>query len=271
MMQVNVKRSELVQFHSAFYNSCPITSHNIYLTFSPDNFFLLAKVISSFLSKKIKLNILVDDYSSVDIIHTSEAIDKNLLQNVLDTMDQQALLDDVGFIHFKSANSLSVLILLEAFLAKKDLLTRIQSHEDAIVLNKLFSIRKKLGYSNSFNSNPLLNENSFSLKMGAIVNVADDSGAKAVQIVSEVEPMVYIVNIVKVKFGNEHKFPHGKKYAAVLLRNLLLNCTLANDVCLFSYHNGITQPLFTTVLNRGVTLSKDLLNYEQINDSCSFT
>ena len=65
-MQVNVKHSELVQFHSAFYNSCPVTFHNIYLTFSPDNFFLLAKVISSFLSKKIKLNILVDDYSEDD-------------------------------------------------------------------------------------------------------------------------------------------------------------------------------------------------------------
>ena len=110
-----------------------------------------------------------------------------------------------------------------------------------------------------------------SLRIGDVAIVADDSGAKTVQIVSEVAPMVYIVNVLKAKFGNDFKFPHGKKYAAVLIKNLLQDCdSYSSEVCLFEYYGGLTQPLFNSVFYNGIVFPKAVLNFKKITGSCLF-
>jgi len=99
----------------------------------------------------------------------------------------------------------------------------------------------------------------------------DDSGAKTVQVQGLVEPFIYSVTILKVKFGNEHKFPYGKKYAAVLLRDLIVDCECLDKVCLFEYFNGITKPLFSSISYNGVVIQQTELDYKQIIDSCCFS
>jgi hypothetical protein len=132
----------------------------------------------------------------------------------------------------------------------------------------LFSIGKKLGYTNY---KQLFPQSTFcSLNRGDILNVVDDSGVKTVQVEGLVEPLIYTVTILKVKFGNEHKFPYGKKYAGVLLRHLIVDCDSSDKVCLFEYFNGITKPLFNSISFNGLTILQTELDYKQIIDSCFF-
>lgn len=268
-MQANVMRSDLLRFYNSLLKVSPATLSNVYLIVSPEDFFLLAKIISSALSKKIVLDIQYDDQVTVRSIYATETLDKNILQSVLDTMDQQALLQHDGLIRLKLMHSLSVVILLEALLSKNDALERVQPHQEYLVLKKVYSIRKKLGYSNF--SDLAIEQVVPSLRIGDVAIVADDSGAKTVQIVSEVAPMVYIVNVLKAKFGNDFKFPHGKKYAAVLIKNLLQDCdSYSSEVCLFEYYGGLTQPLFKSVFYNGIVFPKAVLNFKQITGSCLF-
>jgi hypothetical protein len=268
-MQVNVMRSDLLRFYYGFLKVSPATLSNVYLTVSPGDFFLLAKVISSALNKKIVLDIQYDDQLSIHSIYASETLDKNVLQSVLDSMDQQSLLHHDGLIHLKLMHSLSVVILLETLLSKNNALERVQPHQEYLVFKKLYSIRKKLGYSNFCDMT--VQKALPSLRIGDVAIVADDSGAKEVRVVSEVAPMIYIVNILKTKFGNDFKFPPGKKYAAVLIQNLLQDCNdFSNEVCLFEYYGGLTQPLFTSVVYNGAVFPKTVLNFKHIVESCSF-
>ena len=268
-MQINVKRSNLLRFYSLFCNAYPATLSSSYFSVSLDDFFLLGKVVSSALTKKVTLSIDQDDHTPICLcFYESEMLDKNVLQSVLDALDQQAAMNNGAVINFKLTNGLAVLALLESLLVDKNLPLKMQPHQELIVLERLFAIRKKLGYSNF--DNLVVSKISFSLKTGDIATVADNSGAKTVQILSQVEPMVYIVKVVKTKFGNQHKFPHGKKYAAVLLHDLLLDADFSNEVCLFEYFGGITQPLFTSVFYKGRVIPKDVLNYQKIIDSCLF-
>jgi len=267
-MQVYVKRSDLLRIHATFCDTYPTTFNTIYLNVSPDDFLLLAKVVATFLSKEVIFNIDNDDQADIPCIYQTETLDKHVLQNVLDTMEQQALLHHGAVVKLKLTNALFILILLERILVDKNSVRKMQSHQDSITLGKLFSIQNKLGFSNFDYS--IGNNISFSLKSGDIATVADNSGAKTVQILSEIEPMVYIVKILTIKFGNEHRFPHGKKYAAVLLHDLSLDSDLSNKVCLFDYLGGITQPLFTLFFDNGLWLSKDALNYKKIINSCLF-
>jgi hypothetical protein len=268
-MQANVMRSDLLRFYYSLLKVSPAMLSNVYLTVSPEDFFLLAKIISSALSKKIVLDIQYDDQVTVHSIYATETLDKNILQSVLDNMDQHALLQHDGLIRLKLMHSLSVVILLETLLSKNNALERVQPHQEYLVFKKLYSIRKKLGYSNF--SDMTVQKALPSLRIGDVAIVADDSGAKEVRIISEVAPMIYIVNILKTKFGNDFKFPPGKKYAAVLIQNLLQDCYFAsNEVCLFEYYGGLTQPLFTSVVHNRTVFPKAVLNFKRIVESCLF-
>jgi hypothetical protein len=267
-MQVYVKRSDLLRVYTTFCNAYPTTFNTIYLNVSPDDFLLLAKVVAISLSKEVIFSIDYDDQTNISCIYQTETLDKHVLQNVLDTMEQQALLHRGAVVNLKLTNALIILILLERILVDKNSVRKMQSHQDSITLAKLFSIQNKLGFSNFDYS--IGNNISFSFKSGDTAIVADNSGAKTVQILSEIEPMVYIVRILTIKFGNEHRFPHGKKYAAVLLHDLSSDSDFSNKVCLFDYLGGITQPLFTLVFDNGLWFSKDVLNYQKIINSCLF-
>jgi hypothetical protein len=267
-MQVYVKRSDLLRIYTTFCNAYPSTFNNTYLSVSPDEFLLLAKLISIFLTKEVIFNMDYDDQADISCIYQTETLDKHVLQNLLDTMEQQALLHHGAVVKLKLTNASVILTMLERILVDKNSNCKMQSHQDSITLGKLFSIQNKLGFSNF--DYPIGNNIHFSLKTGDTAIVADNSGAKTVQILSEIEPMVYIVRILTTKFGNERKFPHGKKYAVVLLHDLLSDAELSNKVCLFDYLGGITQPLFTLVFDNGLWLSKDVLNYQKIINSCLF-
>lgn len=267
-MQVYLKRSDLLRVYTTFCNAYPTTFNTINLNVSLYDFLLLAKVVAISLSKEVILSIDYDDQTDISCIYQTETLDKHVLQNVLDTMEQQALFHRGAVVKLKLTNALVILILLERILVDKNSVCKIQSHQDSITLGKLFSIQNKLGFSNF--DYPIGNNIPFSLKTGDTAIVADNSGAKTVQILSEIEPMVYIVRILTTKFGNEHKFPHGKRYAVVLLNDLLSDAELSNKVCLFDYLGGITQPLFTLVFDKGLWLSKDVLNYQKIINSCLF-
>ena len=274
-MKINVKRSDLLRFHSIFYNSFSATLNKVYFTFCPNDFFLLAKIISSALSKNINLRVQHDNQTMIQSSNESKNIDKSILQDVLKTMDDSAFLNDHGTIDFTLSDSSSVLILLENLLLTNDVLGKTysvkntKSTKDSLTDQMLFSIGKKLGYT-MYNQSFVQNATCF-LNRGHILNVADDSGVKTVQVESVVEPLIYIVSILKVKFGNEHKFPYGKKYAAVLLRDLISGCESSDKVCLFEYFNGLTKPLFCSISHNGTIISQTDLNYNAIIDSCLFT
>ena len=272
MMKINVKRSDLLRFHSTFFNACPVALNKVYLTFCCNDFLLLAKVIASALSKNIILQIQYDDQAIIHPFYESNIINKMILQDVLNIMDDSALLNDHGMIGLTLSDSLSVLVLLENLLLANNVLLKTRLVKDSLTYQKLFSIGKKLGYTNYnklFNNN---NNNTFcSFNRGDILNVIDDSGAKTVQVEGLVEPFIYSVTILKVKFGNEHKFPYGKKYAAVLLRDLIVDCKCLDEVCLFEYFNGITKPLFSSISYNGVVIQQTELDYKQIIDSCCFS
>lgn len=269
MMKINVKRSDLLRFHSTFFNACPVALNKVFLTFCSNDFLLLAKVIASALSKNITLQIQYDDQAIIHPFYESNIINKMILQDVLNIMDDSALLNDHGMIGLTLSDSLSVLVLLENLLLANNVLLKTHLVKDSLTYQKLFSIGKKLGYTNY---NKLFNNNAFcSFNRGDILNVIDDSGAKTVQVEGLVEPFIYSVTILKVKFGNEHKFPYGKKYAAVLLRDLIVDCECLDKVCLFEYFNGITKPLFSSISYNGVLIQQTELDYRQIIDSCCFS
>ena len=270
MMKINVKRSDLLRFHTIFFNACPVALNKVYLTFCSNDFLLLAKVIASALSKNITLQIQYDDQAIIHPFYEPNIINKMILKDVLNIMDDSALLNDHGMIGLTLSDSLSVLVLLENLLLANNVLLKTHLVKDSLTYQKLFSIGKKLGYTNY---NKLLNNNNTfcSFNRGDILNVIDDSGAKTVQVEGLVEPFIYSVTILKVKFGNEHKFPYGKKYAGVLLRDLIVDCDSSDKVCLFEYFNGITKPLFSSISFNGLTVQKTALDYKQIIDSCFFT
>lgn len=270
MMKINVKRSDLLRFHSTFFSACPVALNKVYLTFCCNDFFLLAKVIASALSKNIILQIQYDDQAIIHPFYESNIINKMILQDVLNIMDDSALLNDHGMIGLTFSDSLSVLVLLENLLLGNNVLSKTHLVKDSLTYQKLFSIGKKLGYTNY---NKLFNNNNTFcyFNRGDILNVIDDSGVKTVQVEGLLEPFIYSVTILKVKFGNEHKFPYGKKYAAVLLRDLIVDCECVDKVCLFEYFNGITKPLFSSIFYNGVVIQQTELDYKQIIDLCCFS
>ena len=269
MMKINVKRSDLLRFYFTFNKACPTALNKVHLTFFPNDFFLLAKVIGFALSKNITLRIQYDDQTTIHPLYKSNILNEIILQDVLNVMDDSAFLNDHGTIGLTLGDGLSVLILLENLLLENNVLVKTYSVKDSLTYQKLFSIGKKLGYTNY---KQLFPHNTFcSLNRGDILNVVDDSGVKTVQVESLVEPLIYTVTILKVKFGNEHKFPYGKKYAGVLLRDLIVDCDSSDKVCLFEYFNGITKPLFSSISFNGLTVQKTALDYKQIIDSCFFT
>jgi hypothetical protein len=91
-----------------------------------------------------------------------------------------------------------------------------------------------------------------------------------VKVIGEVAPFIYIVNVEQTKFKHRALFPHGKKYAAVLLSSLLPTYTGMDTVCLFEYYDGITKPLFTKVVTKNTFVLADSLDYHLIINHCLF-
>lgn len=268
-MQINVKRSDLLRFYSTFFQAYPVALNKVHLTFCPNLLFLLSKVIASALSADILLKIEHDDKTIIYPLYKSGVIDKNILQDVLTNIDDSIFFNDDGTIDLTLNDGSSILFLLENLLLENSFSSKTQSFKNPLTYQKLFSIQKKLGYSNF--SGSFLTKNMSPLNSGDILNVVDNSGVKTVKVLSEIEPFVYIVSIAKLKFGNEHKFPYGKKYAAVLLRDLISGCESSDKVCLFEYFNGLTKPLFCSISHNGTIISQTDLNYNAIIDSCLFT
>lgn len=266
-MRVNVKRSDLLRLYRVFSDTFPEVN-TISLTLDPHHYVLLSKIICSVFNHNSRLDIDRDDETSVLTLYQSLTIDKNILSNVLHVMDQQAVLNEEGNINIEFTNALQILHVLETFLLEKKVF--IASNENLVLVpeEKLFSIHKKLGYAN-FTNQTAIGKESY-LKTGAVVRVADNSGAKFVKIVSEIEPSVYIVTIEKASLKDRVKFPYGKTYCGVLVRFSESSYYSWDEVCLFEYYDGIKQQLFTSIPKGTVALCTNLSQYKTIIHSCIF-
>ena len=267
-MKVNVKRSDLLRLYNIFNRISP-ESNTIYLMMDPYDYILLSKIVSFVFSNNSVLHVDIDDNTSVQITYQSLTIDKDILLNILDVMDEQAILDSDSNIHVELTNGLQILYLLENLLLGKKLLVAMNEHFLSLMEKRLLSIQKKLGYTSLTKQSFTIIKGSY-LKIGDLVRVADNSGAKLVKIVSEIEPSVYIVTIAKTNLGYEFKFPYGKKYCAVLVRFSEFGYYEYNEVCLFDYYDGIKEPLFSSILNGTVAPCTNLSQYETIIRSCIF-
>jgi len=204
-MQVNVKRSYLLLLYRNFSEVFP-DLNRIYLTMKPYDYILMAKLIASVFSKKIVLNIQNDDQDAVNTLYQSGDLDKDVLLYVLSSMEEQATLDEQGMVDFELPNGLELLHLLEALLCKNEAQTTKKYFQESIIFEKLFLIEKKLGYTHA--EEKFLNENSSSVKSGDILNVSDNSGAKLVKVIIEIEPSVYLVSVEKTALGHQSTFPY---------------------------------------------------------------
>ena len=266
-MKVYVKRSNLLHFHRSFYDSS--TELNcINLTLVPRDFLFLAKIFCSFFTKEIYVCVQDDNQDDFRILRGLGPIDKDILYNLINSLDEQAVLDKNGNISIQLTNSLHALKVLEVFLSSKSVQNPIFESDKGVILNKLLSIQRKLGYTNY--KQDLLKNNSSFLNPGDFANVADDSGASLVRVICEVAPFIYIVNVEQTKFNREARFSHGKKYAAVLLSTLLPTSREIKNVCLFEYYDGITKPLFTKVINKNTFVPVDSLDFHLIINHCLF-
>jgi hypothetical protein len=126
-MKVNVKRSELLRFYFTFNNTCPTALNKVYLTFCPNDFFLLAKVIGFALSKNITLRIQYDDQTIIHPSYQTNIMNKIILQDVLNVMDDSSFLNDHGTIGLTLGDGLSVLVLLENLLLENYVLVKTHS------------------------------------------------------------------------------------------------------------------------------------------------
>jgi len=266
-MQVNVKRSFLLLLYRNFAEVSQ-DLNRIYLTTRPHDYVLMAKLIASIFTKKIVVNIQNDERDTVSTVYQKGQADKDALYFVLSSMEEQAVLDEQGMVDFELPNGLGLLYILEAFLTNNPIQCTHMHYQESLILEKLYLIEKKLGYTHA--EEKFLHETSSSVKSGDILNVSDNSGAKAVKVIIELEPSVYLVSVEKVALGNQDTFPYDSKYAAVLTRKIFPEHHSPTDVCLFQYHHGIGKPLFTVIARSKDIFLKDLPNYTSILDSSFF-
>jgi len=215
---------------------------------------LLAKIFYSFFIKEIYVCVQNDNQDDFRTLRDLAPIDKDILYSLINSLDEQAVLDKNGNVSILLTNSLHALKVLEFFLSSKSDQNLIFESDKEVILRKLLSIQRKFGYTN-YKQDLLKNNFSFSLHPGDFANVADDSGASLVRVICEVAPFIYIVNVEQTKFNREARFSHGKKYAAVLLSTLFPTFRETKNVCLFEYYDGITKPLFTKVINKNTFVS----------------
>jgi len=266
-MKVYVKRSDLLHFHRSFYDSST-ELNTIYLTLTPRDLFLLAKIFCSFFTKEICVRVRNDNQGDFKTSRDLGPINKDILHGLINSLDEQAVLSKDGNISIQLTNSLCALKAFEVLLLSKSIQNYSFECDQQIILGKLRSIERKCGYTN--HKQELLEKNLSYLHPGDLVNVADDSGASLVKVIGEVAPFIYIVNVEQTKFKHRALFPHGKKYAAVLLSSLLPTYTGMDTVCLFEYYDGITKPLFTKVVTKNTFVLADSLDYHLIINHCLF-
>jgi len=266
-MQIHVKRSYLLLLYRNFSLVFP-DLNRIYLTMKPYDYVLMAKLIASVFTPKIVLNVQNDDLDRVEPVYQSGEADKDVLYFVLSSMEEQAALDEQGMVDFELPNGLELLHVLEALLCNNTIQTTRKYYQESVILEKLFLIEKKLGYTHA--EEKFVHENSSSVKSGDILNVSDNSGVKSVKVIIELEPSVYLVSVEKTALGNQNSFPYDSKYAAVLTRKIFPEHYSMTDVCLFQYHHGIGKPLFTVIAKTRDVFLKDLPNYSAIADASFF-
>lgn len=266
-MKVIVKRSDLLRLYRVFSDLFPEVN-TVCLVFDSYDYILLSKIVSSLFIGNSDVRINVDDKTSISVVYQSLTTDKDVLANVLNVMEQQAILNEEGNIYANFTNALQILHLLETLLLGKQVSIQSSQHLELVMEQKLCSIHKKLGYAN-FESEIIISKESY-LKTGVVVSVADDSGAKFVKIVSEIEPSVYIVRITKTNLKDQTKFPYGKTYCGILVRFAESDYYACDQVCLFEYYDGVKQPLFNSITNGTVALYTNLSQYKTIISSCIF-
>lgn len=266
-MKVYVKRSDLLHFHRSFYDSSTELNH-IFLTLAPCDLLLLAKIFCSFFIKEIYVCVQNDNQDDFKTLRDLGPIDKDILYSLINSLDEQAVFGKNGNVSIQLSNSLQALKVLEVLLSSKTVQNPIFQCDKEVILGKLLSIQRKFGYTNY--KQDILENNSSFLHPGDFANVADDSGASLVKVICEIAPFIYIVNVEQTKFNRESLFPHGKKYAAVLLSTLLPTSRGVKNVCLFEYYDGITKPLFTKVINKNTFFLADSLDYHLIINHCLF-
>lgn len=146
-MKLYVKYSDLLHFHGIFYDSST-ELNTIHLTLTPCEFVFLSRIVGSFFTKKISLHIDKNIKVNIKPLSHLSSIDKDILKSFLDILDRQAILSKDGFISLHLMNSSHMLKVFEAFLSNS-----LPSHltfepDEDLILTKLFSIEKKLGYTN---------------------------------------------------------------------------------------------------------------------------
>jgi hypothetical protein len=266
-MRVNVKRSDLLRLYRLFSDIFPEVN-TVSLILDSYHYILLSKIVCSVFNDNAKLDIDSDDETPVLTVYQSLTVDKDILSNVLYVMDQHAVLNEEGNIYVEFTNASQILSLLETFLLKKNVSIPFNQNLAFVMEEKVFSIHNKLGYAN-FTNQASISKKPY-LKTGAVVRVADNSGAKFVKIVSEIEPSVYIVTIEKTSLKDRVKFPYGKTYCGILVRFSESGYYSWDEVCLFEYYDGVKQQLFTSIPNGTVALCTNLSQYKAIIQSCIF-
>ncbi len=265
-MQVNIKRSFLLLLYRSFSEVFP-DLNRIFLTTKPYDFILISKIIASVFTKKIVLNIQNDAQDFVEDLYQSGTLDKDVLFYVLSSLEEQAIVDDHGMVDFELVNGLELLHLLESLLCKNVVQTTNKNFQESIILEKLFLIEKKLGYTLS--EEVFVHEKTSYVKNGDVVNVSDNSGVKSVKVIVEMEPSIYLVSVEK-KVSEDNTFTDDTKYAAILTSKLYPPHLNPTDVCLFEYQHGVGKPLFTVVAKSQDVYLKDLPNAKAIMDLSFF-
>jgi hypothetical protein len=146
-MKFDVKRSDLLHFHRNFYDSS--TELNVvYLILTPRDFIFLARIICSFFTKKISVHIQNDIRSNIKTSCHLPQIDKDILRSAIDALSQQVALAKDGTIAVHLMNSLHILKVFEILLSSSVTPNFSFESEQEEILDKLFYIEKKLGYTN---------------------------------------------------------------------------------------------------------------------------
>lgn len=262
-MQVNIKRSFLLLLYRSFSEVFP-DLNRIFLTTKPYDFILITRLIASVFTKKIVVNIQNDDPEYVDFVYQSGELDKEQLLLVLSSMEEQAYVDEHGMLDFELHYGLPILHLLEALLCNNVPKTTGYFVSESVVLEKLLLIEKKLGFTQTEEKIAV------SVKSGDILNVSDNSGAKSVKVIIEVEPRVYLVSVETTSLGHQNTLPYETKCAAIFTNSIYPAHLNPTDVCLFEYNRGIGKALFTIVAKSNDVFLKDLPLYKTIQDLSFF-
>ncbi len=265
----SVKRARLFHLYQVIYQASlgpTMTS----LVMSPPDYVLLADLILSAFDVNHRVDIEDDDSPGVLPRFQQIPLDKNILANMLEVMDEQAIIDEDGEIEVDFYNARQILHILEARLWRSKITIHTTPQFVFSLVERYVSICDKMQYPVSVSKAAIFHQHSRYLKPGDIVRVGDNFGPSHVKIESELQPGVYIVTVVTPEGGYDPNFPYGKRLCAVLIRFPEAKGYRYTEVCLFDYYDDIGRPKFTAIQPGTVSPPNYLEVSKTILRSCTF-